>query len=93
MCDVSGKAKDSLTREQAVTNLVESAARETAALARILSAAGDEIQTVGAIPNITKTEIAELNTSIEGLINASAKLEDVIFKRLELIKTGFIATA
>lgn len=87
MGDVSAKAKESPTREQVISSLIESAAREASALANILSATGDEIQSACKLSNTSKQELAELNTSIEGLIKASAQMEDVIFKRLELIKT------
>ena len=86
MGDVSVETKESSARERAISSLIDAAALEASALAGILSATGDEIHAVSKLVDTTKRELAELNTTIEAIINAASQMEEVILKKLELIK-------
>ena len=66
------------TREQAITDLIQSVALEETALSHILNAAGEKIQKVVAMEGVTPEILLETNKSVEAMVTAVAKLD--VFK-------------
>lgn len=63
------------TREQAITDLIQSVALEETALSHILNAEGEKIQKVVAMEGVTSEILLETNKSVEAMVTAVAKLE------------------
>lgn len=63
------------TREQAITDLIQSVALEETALSHILNAEGEKIQKVVAMEGVTPEILLETNKSVEAMVTAVAKLE------------------
>ena len=72
------------TREQAITDLIESVALQEAALSHILNAEGEKIQAVVAMENVTTEELLMVNQSVENMTNTIARLEILLQSKLEL---------
>ena len=58
------------TREQAITDIIESVALEETALSHILNAEGEKIQKMVAMPDITPEMLLATNKSVESMVNA-----------------------
>jgi len=72
------------SREQAITDLIESVALQEAALAHILNAEGEKMQAIIAMSNVTPDQLLELNRSVETMISAITRLEIILQSKLEL---------
>lgn len=71
-------------RCQAITDLIESAALEEAALSHILNAEGEKLQKIAAVPNIAPAVLLQANQSVQSMTNAIALLEGVLLNKLQL---------
>ncbi|MFI3230801.1 MAG: hypothetical protein R3Y29_04530 [bacterium] len=71
------------TREQSVTDIIESVALEQTALSHILNAEGEKIQKVVADATTTE-ELLEVNKSVQDMVNTITRLELVLQSKLEL---------
>ena len=71
------------SRNQAITDLVQSVALQETALAHILNAEGEKMQAVIAMPGTTPEQLMELNQSVTKLINSVARLELLFQSKLE----------
>ncbi len=71
------------SRDQAITDLVQSVALQETALAHILNAEGEKMQAVIAMPDTTPEQLMELNNSVTKLINSVARLELLFQSKLE----------
>lgn len=74
------------TRDQAISDMIQSIALEQAALAHILNAEGEKIQRVVAMCHIPVAQLIETNSSVESMVNAIERLETVLHAKLELFK-------
>ena len=72
------------TREQAITDLIQSIALQEAALSNILNADGEKTQAILKMPNITSEELLKLNKSVEQLINSVTHLEMMLQAKLDI---------
>ncbi len=72
------------SREQAITDLIESVALQEAALSHILNAEGEKIQAVVAMEGVTPEELLMVNKSVENIANTIARLEMLLQAKLEL---------
>lgn len=72
----------SITREQAITDLIQSVALEEAALSHILNAEGEKIQKVVALPDVTPETLLAANKSVESVVNAVSRLEIILQSKL-----------
>ena len=72
----------SITREQAITDLIQSVALEEAALSHILNAEGEKIQKVVALPDVTPETLLAANKSVESMVNAVTRLEMILQSKL-----------
>jgi len=72
------------TREQAITDLIESIALQEAALAHILNAEGEKMQAFLALEGTSADELLGLNRSVERIINAVTRLEMIFQAKLDL---------
>lgn len=71
-------------RRQAITDLFESVALQQTALSHILNAAGEKLQRIFALDNITPETVLAANHSVESTVNAIAGLESVREMKLRL---------
>ncbi|MDR2889955.1 MAG: hypothetical protein LBV33_09005, partial [Lachnospiraceae bacterium] len=72
------------SRDQAITDLVESVALQETALSHILNAEGEKMQAIIAMPDATPEQLMELNRSVNKMINAVTRLEMMLQSKLEL---------
>lgn len=72
-----------VTREQAISDIIESVALQQTGLSHILNAEGEKIQKVVAIAN-TPAELLAVNKSVESMVNAVSRLELILQSKLEL---------
>ena len=81
------------TREQTITDLIQSVALEETALSHILNAAGEKIQKVVAMEGVTPEILLETNKSVEAMVTAVAKLEMILQAKLDVFKNCFCEEA
>ena len=72
------------SREQAVTDLIQSVALQEAALSHILNAEGEKMQAIIKMEDVTTEELLKLNKSVERMINSITRLEMMLQAKLEL---------
>lgn len=72
------------TRDQAITDLIESVALQEAALSHILNAEGEKMQAVIGMMNVTSEELLELNQSVNSMVSAVTRLEMILQAKLDL---------
>lgn len=72
------------TRDQSVTDMIESVALEQTALSHILNAEGEKLQKIINSESATSAEIIGINKSAQSMVNAVARLEIVLQEKLEL---------
>lgn len=70
------------TRDQAITDLIQSVALEETALSHILNAEGEKIQKMVALPDVTPEVLLAANKSVESMVNAVSRLEMIIQSKL-----------
>lgn len=75
-----------ITRTQAITDIIESVAKEQAALGRILSAESDKLGKVISLSCIPPHELLKANRSVDRAINSVSRLEMVLQSKLELFE-------
>ncbi|MFR0822570.1 MAG: hypothetical protein ACLU84_00640 [Clostridia bacterium] len=72
------------TREQAITDLIESVAMQETALSHILNAEGEKMQAIIAMENVTPEQLLALNKSVELMVSVITRLEVMFQAKLEL---------
>lgn len=72
-----------VTREQAISDIIESVALEETGLSHILNAEGEKIQKVIAIAT-NPAELIAVNKSVESMVNAVSRLELILQSKIEL---------
>lgn len=72
-----------VTREQAISDIIESVALQETGLSHILNAEGEKIQKVVAIATNTE-ELMAVNKSVERMVNAVSRLELILQSKIEL---------
>lgn len=77
-----------VTRDQAISDLIESVALQETGLSHILNAEGEKIQAVVALPNVTTGELLAVNTSVQDTINAVARMEMILQSKLNLFSAS-----
>lgn len=75
-----------ITREEAVGDIIESVAMEEAALAHILNAESEKLQAVIDDSTATSEELLAINRSVKNTISAISRLEMVLQAKLELFR-------
>lgn len=70
------------TRDQAITDLIQSVALEETALSHILNAEGEKIQKMVALPDVTPEVLLATNKSVESMVNAVSRLEMILQTKL-----------
>ena len=78
------KAECPISKEQALTDLIESIALEQAALSHIINAEGEKIQKVLKVFTCNE-EIFKVNESVKEVLNTVTHLENLLVTKLELI--------
>ncbi|MEG0804462.1 MAG: hypothetical protein RSF90_05855, partial [Pygmaiobacter sp.] len=71
----------------ALAFLAESVASEQAALAHILNAEGEKIETALALPNSTPQQLLCINHSVAEMLDAVSALEGVLLRKLQIVTT------
>ena len=75
------------TRDEAITDLIESVALQEAALSHILNAEGEKMQAIIGMDDATPEQLLELNNSVQNMINAVTRLEMMLQAKLELFSS------
>ncbi|MEG0297798.1 MAG: hypothetical protein RR620_13840 [Clostridium sp.] len=76
-----------ITRDQSVSDIIESVALEETALSHILNAEGEKIQKIVSL-EVSSQELLAVNTSVQTMVNAVSRLEMVLQSKLELFSTS-----
>lgn len=71
-----------VTRSQAITDIIESVALQETALAHILNAEGEKIQKMVAMPEVTPEVLLATNKSVESMVSAVSRLEMILQSKL-----------
>ena len=74
------------TRDQAITDLIQSVALEETALSHILNAEGEKIQKMVALPDVTPEVLLATNKSVESMVSTISNLELVLTDKIALVK-------
>lgn len=77
-----------VTRPQAITDLIESVALEQTGLSHILNAEGEKIQAFVAMAGVSPEQLLLANTSVQHMVNAVSRLEMILQSKLELFSTS-----
>ncbi|MEF9946576.1 MAG: hypothetical protein RR446_01050 [Lachnospiraceae bacterium] len=72
-----------VTREQAISDIITSVALEQTGIAHILNAEGEKIQKVVALAT-TPEQLVAVNKSVQSLVNTVSQLEIILKSKLEL---------
>lgn len=75
-----------VTREEAITDIIESVALEETALSHILNAEGEKLQAVIAITNVDADTLLATNKSVKAMVDAVTRLEVVLQSKLALFE-------
>jgi len=73
-----------VTREQAITDLIQSVALEEAAIAHILNAEGEKMQKIIAMEDVTVQQLMDLNDSVLEMVKTVTELEKMLKEKLAL---------
>ncbi|MDR2572718.1 MAG: hypothetical protein LBD23_20820 [Oscillospiraceae bacterium] len=76
------------TREQAVTDIIQSVALQEAALAHIMNAEGEKMQTIIRTAGVSPGQLLTLNRSVTQMINAVTQLEITLQAKVNYV-SGF----
>lgn len=71
------------TREQAITDIIESVALQETGLSHIINAEGEKIQKVVATATTTE-ELLEVNSSVKSMLDSISQLEMLLQSKLQL---------
>jgi len=77
------------TRDQAVTDLIQSVALEEAAIAHILNAEGEKMQALIGRFETAPERMLELNDSVQQMVSAVTRLEMMLHAKLEFFSSEF----
>ena len=77
------------SREEAITDLIQSVALQEAALAHIMNAEGEKMQKIVALDEAEHEEMMELNVSVTRLLSVITRLEMMLVAKLELFIDDF----
>lgn len=80
-----------VTREQAISDLIESVALQETGLSHIINAEGEKIQAFLAIPNVTPAQLLAVNESVQDTIKAITRLEIILQNKLDLFSGDITA--
>lgn len=73
-----------VTRPQAISDLIESVALEETGLSHILNAEGEKIQAFVHMAGVTPTQLLAVNSSVQCTVDAITRLEMVLQSKLGL---------
>lgn len=76
----------SITREQAITDIIQSVALEETALSHILNAEGEKIQKVVAMEDVAPEVLLATNKSVEAMVNAISRLEMILHSKISIFE-------
>lgn len=75
-----------ITREEAIGEIIESIAMEESSLSHILNAESEKIMSVVENPNATAAELLAVNRSVKSTIGAITRLETILQAKLDLFQ-------
>lgn len=73
------------TEEEVFTDIITSVALQESALSHILNAEGEKMQRVIEMENVTREELLCLNKSAELMVDVIARLEMILYAKLETV--------
>lgn len=75
-----------ISREDAIGNIIESIAMEESSLSHILNAESEKIMAVVENPNATAEELLSINRSVKSTISSITRLESILLAKLDLFQ-------
>lgn len=75
-----------ITREDAIGDIIESIAMEEKGLSHILNAESEKIMAVVNNPNVTAEQLLAINRSVKITVNAITRLEATLQAKLDLFQ-------
>lgn len=75
-----------VTRQEAITDIIESVALEETALSHILNAEGEKLQAVIALVNVDAETLLKTNKSVKAMVDSITRLEVVLQSKLSLFE-------
>ena len=72
------------TKQQAITDLIQSVALQEAALAHMMNAEGEKMQKIIAMEGVSTDDLLKLNASVSQFVSAVSRLEMLLVAKLEL---------
>ncbi|MEG1752163.1 MAG: hypothetical protein RR247_03835 [Clostridia bacterium] len=76
-----------VTRTQAISDIISSVALEETGLSHILNAEGEKIQAFVAMPGVTADQLLAVNASVQATVNAVTNLEMILQNKLNLFSS------
>lgn len=80
-----------VTRAQAIADLIESVALEETGISHILNAEGEKIQAFVGMSGVTADQLLAVNESVQNTVNAVTRLEMILQSKLDLFSTEISA--
>lgn len=75
-----------VTRYQAISDLIESVALQETGLSHIINAEGEKIQAIVAMAGVSPDQLLAVNTSVQDTVNAVSRLEMILQNKLDLFR-------
>lgn len=75
------------SRDQAITDLIQSVALQETALSHILNAEGEKMQAIIGMECVCPNQLLELNQSVQSMVSAITRLEVILQSKLELFSS------
>lgn len=75
-----------ITREEAIGEIIESIAMEESSLSHILNAESEKIMAVVENPNATIDQLMAINRSVKSTVGAVTRLESILQAKLDLFQ-------
>lgn len=80
------------TREQAVTDIIESVALQESAFSHIINAESEKMQTIIDMEGTTTEQLLRLNSSVRSMLNALTRTELLLQSKLDIISSPCTGT-
>lgn len=77
-----------ITREEAIGDIIESVSMEEKALAHILNAESEKLEAIINLPDTTPEQLLAINQSVKNTINAISRLDMILQAKLDMFNSS-----